>query len=128
MSTLAPPEWLLVFADESHASSVDTAWSEHSELVEIDGLSVYLTRRPVKELLVVFPGSEVPIAVLRPPAPTPMFSHKRYGLPVGVPGAVAQWRYTCFGYLLGEQYRVTLTVSGEDLDASITPRSTPFTA
>jgi hypothetical protein len=104
--------------------SAQGSWSDVAHLVLLDGMAVYETREPVKEVHIFFSRR---IEVFIPPTPRPCFAYKRLATYLGDDERKeTSWLYTCFGYI-DNLTRVTLVVSPSGLTSTFTPRSAPFT-
>jgi hypothetical protein len=119
-----PPDWLILFEDDTVYESAQGSWSDVARAVIIDGMMVYETYKPVKEVHLFFSRR---IEVFVPPTPRPCFAYKRLAIQLGDDeGKGADWLYTCFGYIDHDD-RVTLVVSPTGLVTTTTLRSFPLT-
>ena len=116
------PGFFLFYEDGTKFQGEAGEWTSQSTLETVDGISVYLTKRPVTSLLILDEDSPHYWTIALP-TPLPMFAFARFSTLLGV--GTTNWRYSVFGYLYLEQ-RFLFTVYPEHTMVSVTPRSEPF--
>ncbi len=117
--------WFLDFADGTCAFNLHDPWSDHADSASIDGLSVFLTRKYVRDLY-IYPEQRprcTPIH-LCPAEPCPCFAFTRYSQ--GLSGDFSPtWLYTIFGYALADMVFL-LKVLPNQTETHLLPRPLHF--
>jgi hypothetical protein len=115
-----PPSWDVIFEDDSHASSKSVSWANFSDCTQIDGVTVYLSRRNIFQITI---ASAYSIHSLLMEEPQSCFGFHR--LRSRLAEDQAEWLYSAFGYAT-EENRIILQVTQTSGRMLIQKRSTPF--
>lgn len=124
-----PVTWSVQFADETIRSIRHGGWDSFSDLTEIDGVSLYLSRSPISQILVSrarhIANAEFIYHSLKLEEPARCFAFHRWRTVARSGVNPSQWLYSVFGYVRGED-RVILKVSDYQGQVLIEKRSTPL--
>lgn len=124
-----PVVWTVSFADGTIRSTRDGGWDSFSDLAEIDGVSLYLSRSPISDILVScsdhLAGTPFVYHALKLEEPARCFAFHRWRSTIRSGRNPSQWLYSAFGYVRGDE-RVILQVSQTLGRTIIAKRSTPF--
>lgn len=120
----------MFFEDGTTFGSEQGSWADISEreMVREGGFLFSLTKKKVEKVqayyLLGYDTTPLLFYELCACVPTYFFAQKR--LQVSLANSAPIWMYTCFGYILNENYRVTLQISSLSIRTEIHPRTTPF--
>ena len=114
-----PVEWIAVFEDQTTFSSVQGNWSEFSDLVEVRGVSFYLSRQPIREVTVIHDGRNYS---LFPDVPMHCFAFHRWA---ALPQQDPVWLYSVFGFER-DTLRILLRIGKRGGQTRIEDRTQPI--
>jgi hypothetical protein len=120
--SFSPISWSVVFADETRATSHETAWADFADLVTIDGVALHLSRKPIVQVTVAQGGSLYSLIAEEPAC---CFGFHRWRMPVGGERKDAQWLYSAFGFFR-EAERIILQITETSGRMLVQKRETPF--
>ena len=123
--TQHPPAWMVTFTDGTVATNDTQSWSNFSEPVELDGVTVYETTRPVSSVSLKDRYGQIHTLVLPEERALYPFAFKRNAISVTNPAIGHRWLYSCFGYAL-PTYRVLLIATPTGFLTRVESRLTPF--
>jgi hypothetical protein len=117
-----PIIWKAVFSDETTATSADTSWASFADLVQIDGVSLHLSRMPISQVTVAH-GSGLYSLLIEDGACC--FGFHRWRMPIGGERKDAEWMYSAFGFFR-ETERIILQITETSGRMLVQKRETPF--
>ena len=116
---------MVTFTDGTTATSDTHQWASFSEPVELDGVTVYETTRPVASLVLKDRTGQRHHIELPHERAAYLFAFRRNAVSLSDPSVAQRWLYSCFGYSL-PTYRVLLVATPTCMVTRVESRLTPF--
>jgi hypothetical protein len=111
--------WSVIFHDGKVVESKESTWTDFSEFVVIDGVSLHLSRQPMQSIIVQA-GDRITALDMEEPACC--FGFHRWRVQAG---SEQEWLYSAFGFFRPDE-RVILQVNAKGGRVVMQKRHTPF--
>jgi len=112
---------MVVFYDGSCASARDQSWADFSDLTEIDGMSLYISRNAIGQITILRDDKRYSLFMMDDPVRCFGFHHWRSSSSLEEP----EWLYSAFGFF-EEKRRTILQITETSGMTIIQNRETPF--
>lgn len=120
LESFPPIIWKAVFSDETVVASDKTSWASFSDLVQIDGVALHLSRMPISQVTISHGAGLYSLLIEEGAC---CFGFHRWRTSIGHKDT--QWLYSAFGFFR-ETERIILQITETSGRMLVQKRATPF--